>query len=121
MEDGEAVALPRAPEQGPKASTGRERRFTLIHFSLLDCAVRLCDMKNAGPEGPAASVMRENGGAEAPPVASGERRHLHLGRLAADGLAGLLGLPLEGLPALADDLFVGCDGALSRHAQGVGL
>src|SRR5690606_9928303 len=41
--------------------------------------------------------------------------------LPADGLAGIFGLTLVGLPALADDVLVGCDHALGGHAQSVGL
>jgi hypothetical protein len=56
VEDGAAVALPRGPEHGPKAATGRDGRFTSIHFlfaqfSCSVCAAPARDMKKAGPEG----------------------------------------------------------------------
>ncbi|MDH2347971.1 hypothetical protein [Bradyrhizobium sp. SSUT77] len=53
VEDGKAVALPRRPEHRPKAGTGRDVRSIPGHFCLLVCAVAMCDMKKAGPEGPA--------------------------------------------------------------------
>jgi len=48
---------------------------------------------------------------------SAKRRHLKIGSLSADVLAGVLDLALVGLPAFADDVLVGCDGTLGRHAQ----
>jgi hypothetical protein len=65
--------------------------------------------------------VEEEGGAEAPPAASRECRHLNLGRLAANGLASMFDQSFEGLPALADDVLVGGDGAFGRHAQRVSL
>jgi hypothetical protein len=53
VEDGKAVALPRRPEHRPKAGTGRDVRSIPVHFCLLVCAVAMCDMKTAGPQGPA--------------------------------------------------------------------
>lgn len=50
-----------------------------------------------------------------------ECRHLEIGRLTADRLAGVLDLTLIGLPGLADDVLVGSNGTLGRHAQGVRL
>ena len=53
MEDGKAVALPRGPEHRPNAATGREGQSNSIYFSLLVCGVAPCNMKKAGPQGPA--------------------------------------------------------------------
>ena len=66
-------------------------------------------------------MVKENGGAEAPPAASVERRHLCLGRLPADGVGRVVDRTLERLPGLADDSFVGGDGALGGHAKRVRL
>lgn len=41
--------------------------------------------------------------------------------LAVDGVAEVLDGPLQGLPGFADNVLVYGDGALGRHAQGMGL
>ncbi|MCP2223587.1 MULTISPECIES: hypothetical protein [Bradyrhizobium] len=53
MEDGKAVALLRRPQHRPNAATGREGQSNPIYFSLFVCTVAPCDMKKAGPQGPA--------------------------------------------------------------------
>ena len=47
--------------------------------------------------------------------------HLEFRRLTVDGLAEVLDRTLEGLPGLPDNVLIGSDDALSRHAQAVRL
>ena len=61
------------------------------------------------------------GGAEAPPDRLPQSCHLEFGGLAVDGLAGIVDLALEGLPALADGMFVSCYRTFGRHPQRMGL
>lgn len=56
-----------------------------------------------------------------PPATSTEGRHLSFGRLAIERSARVLDRPVEGLPDLADNLFVGRHRTLGCHAQRVGL
>ena len=50
-----------------------------------------------------------------------ESGQLSFGCFAAERCARIFDRPVEGLPGLADDLFIGGDCALGCHAQRVGL
>lgn len=79
----------------------------------------LAKREKAGALRDSGRCRRGIGGAEAPPWWLAECRHLEIGRLPADGLAGIFGLALVGLPALTDDVLVGGNGAFCCHTQGM--
>src|SRR3954471_8448537 len=79
-------------------------------------------MKKAGlDDRPVTWLLWKRRGAEAPRRRSVERRYLRLGRFPADGVGRVVDGTLERLPGLADDLFVGGDGAFGGHAKRVSL
>lgn len=88
---------------GQRSGTGRDR-----HVSSSFTRQKKAGAYTRQPQ------IGELGGA-IPPVLS-ESRHLGFGRLAVERSAGVLNRPVEGLPCLADNLFVGRHRTLGCHA-----
>jgi len=95
---------------GPLSGTGRDRRISRPALRHEKRPARA----SAGQSG------KEKAGSP-PPIVSAESGHLSLGRLAVERCARVLDRSVEGLPGLANHLFVGGHRALGRHAQRVGL
>ena len=85
------------------------------------CCEFVGDAHAKRPVSGGASLDVEEGRSRSSAGGSAEGRHLEIGRLAADGLAGIFDLTLVGLPAFADDVLVGGDRTLGCHAQRVRL
>jgi hypothetical protein len=120
VEDGEAVALSADP--GRTAIRDGARSACSCSFSALcPSAIAVafdgtCEQAGPARNRPVLWVEDVIGGAGAPPGWLAEGRHLEFGRLPADALTGVLDRALKGLPGLADDMLVGGDGSLGRHA-----
>lgn len=80
----------------------------------------LLDMEKGLRLRAAASEHEERAGCD-PANVSSECGHLSFGCFAVERCARIFDRPLEGLPGLADDLFIGGDCALGCHVQRVRL
>src|SRR3546814_6739250 len=92
---------------GPPSGTGRYRRASSFRFR---------PEKRPAHAGASQGPRRKGRGA-APPFVLSESGQLSFGRLAVERCARIFDRPAEGLPRLADDLFIGGDCALGRSEE----
>lgn len=115
MEDGEAVARTTGPGRTAVRDGPPARPFFCFPIPAFRRALATWEQAGSVWSRP----VRQDGGARPKPRPIGgstESRHLHLGRLAVERLAGILDRPLEGLPVLTDDVLVSRNGAFGGHA-----